>query len=132
VTLSKVDVLSVEISWLVTARPTNALDAIEIVAAPTVVHVLPSADMNPVTVPPLRVSFSHCGDAWLPPPMYVVAPPVADRVMNSRLPFGRASRMTCADPDAVVSRSMTPALANVLVFCRPVTRATICPSPLSG
>src|SRR5438552_7656657 len=132
VTLSKVDVLSVDVSWLVTARPAVALDAIEIAAVPIVVHVLPFADTAPVTVPPLRVSFSHCGDAWLLPAMKSVVPPVVDRIMNSMLPSGRASRITCAEPAAVVSRSITPPLAKVLVFCTRVTRATIWPSPLSG
>src|SRR5438093_4142235 len=88
VTLSNVDVLSVDVSWLVTARPMFALAPIDVGVLPTVVHVEPFADTEPVTVPPLRASLSHCGDPWLPPAMKLVAPPVDERVMNSRLPSG--------------------------------------------
>ena len=58
--------------------------------------------------------------------------PVLLRVMNSTSPVGRTSRITCAAFAAVDSRIITPAFAYGCVFARLTTRATICPSPLSG
>ena len=42
VTESNVDVLSVDVSWLVTMRPTSIVDGNETVVEPTGVHVAPS------------------------------------------------------------------------------------------
>src|SRR5260221_68062 len=93
-------------------------------------HTGPAADTEAVTLLQLRTSFSHAGVVCVAPAMNVVAAPVDGRVMNSIEPFGRTSRSTCADPASDVSRSITPALAYVFVFSRPVTLATICMSPL--
>jgi len=37
-------VVALDVVWLVTASPTNTVDAIEIVSVPTTVQVLPSDD----------------------------------------------------------------------------------------
>src|SRR5215510_11603156 len=92
VTLSNVEVLSVVVSMLVTASPIVALGDIAVVMLPTVVHEEPSAEMDPVTVLPLRESRSHAGAGWVAPAKYVVSPPVDERVMSSMLPSGRKSR----------------------------------------
>ena len=119
-------------SWLDTIRPTLALDANETVVLPTALQVVPSAEVEPMTVLPVRASFSQAGNGRDAPAMKLVAPPVVDRVMNSTLPSGRTSRTTLTEPAASVSRSITPTFAYALVFCSAVTRATICPSPLNG
>ena len=63
VTESNVDVLIVDMSWLVTMRPAEIADGNEIVVEPTCVHVEPFVDTDPVTVDPLRTSFSQTGAA---------------------------------------------------------------------
>src|SRR5262249_39413055 len=132
VTLSNVAGLSCVVSWLTTTSPIVAAAAIVVVVVPVVTHAAPSGATAAVTVPPRRVSFSHAGAAWVPPAMNVVAPPATARFMNSIDPFGRTSRTTCADPAVRVSRSITPAFAYMLVFCKLATRATISTSPLVG
>lgn len=67
-----------------------------------------------------------------PPPRYDVCPPLDDRVMNSRSPVGRTLSSTCAALAPVPARSITPALANELLFPILATRATTCVSPLTG
>jgi hypothetical protein len=67
--LSKVAVVSAEVVWLVTANPAFAVAAIATVTLPTGVHVVPSAETDPVNVDPLRVSFSQVGMAAVAPPM---------------------------------------------------------------
>ena len=99
---------------------------------PTAVHVVPSPDTEPITVPALRESFSQAGKVCDPPAMNAVEPPDEERVMNSMLPSGRTSRITCGESAAVVCRSMTPAFAYGFTFCSAVTRAISWPSPLSG
>jgi len=128
---SNVDVLIVDVSWLVTSIPAATADGNEIVVEPTCVHVEPSADTDPVTVVPLRVSFSHTGAAWTAPANQLVLPPLVERVMNSMSPVGRRSSTTCCEPAATDVRSMMPAFANELVFCTPTTRATMEPSPVN-
>ena len=63
VTESNVDVFSVDVSWLETMRPAEIADGNEMVVDPTGVHVVPSAEIDPVTVEPLRVSFNQTGAA---------------------------------------------------------------------
>ena len=125
---SNVDVLIVDVSWLVTIIPASIADGKAIVVEPTGVHVEPSADIDPVTVVPLRVSFSHTGAAWTAPASQLVLPPLVERVMNSMSPVGRRSSTTCCELAATDVRNMTPAFANELVFCTLTTRATIEPS----
>src|SRR5579862_1606391 len=105
--------------------PTLALAGNEMVVLPTVVHVEPSADTKPVTVEPERTSLSHTGAVSVAPASQDVWPPLADRVMNSMLPLGSTSRITCADPAVRSPRNITPAFALVFVFWMLVTRATI-------
>ena len=66
VTLSNVDVLSVLTSWLVTARPMLADAGIDVVVLPSVVHVVPLAETEAVTVLPLRASLSQAGIGCVP------------------------------------------------------------------
>ncbi len=122
---SNVAVFSCDVSWLVTMRPTSALVGRAIVVLPTVVHVEPSADMKPVTVVPERTSLSQTGAARVAPASHDVCPPLVDRVMNSMLPLGSTSRITCADPAVRSPRNITPAFALAFVFWMLVTRATI-------
>ena len=123
-TLSNAEVLRTDVSWLPTINPTLA-DVMATVVLPMTIQSDPFADTEPVAVLPVRASFSHVGGACDPLAMNVVAPPLDERAMNSMLPSGRTSSNTWGDPAAVVSRSMTPAFANVFVFCTAVTRDTI-------
>ena len=116
VTESNVDVLSVDVSWLLTTRPALIADGNEIVVEPTGFHVLPSAETEALTVEPVRTSFNHTGAASAALASQLVLPPLVDRVMNSMSPVGRTSRMTCCELDATEARSMIPALANEFVF----------------
>src|SRR5581483_1675309 len=66
------------------------------------------------------------------PDVCVLSPPVATRRWNAT-PFPDVTATSaCRDPGVSVSRIMTPALAHGSVLCTPVTRTTICPSPVSG
>ena len=67
-TLSKVEALSRAVSWLVTASPASVV-VIAMLVVPIWVQVLPLADTAPVTLVPLRVSFSQTGAACVPPAM---------------------------------------------------------------
>src|SRR6266436_6133995 len=86
-TVSKVDVFSVDGSWLVTARPklvsSNAEGNVE---EPTGVQSRPSEEMVPVTVSPVRARRSHTGTLCVAPPRYVMDPPLLVRAMNSMSP----------------------------------------------
>src|SRR5215471_18768232 len=123
-TESNVAVLIWDVSWLVTIRPTLTLAGSVMVVLPTAVHVSPSLDTEPVIVEPERTSFSHVGTGSVAPASHDVWPPFVDRVMNSMLPPGWASRMTCADPAVRSPRNISPALALLLVFVRLATCAT--------
>ena len=118
--------------WLVTIIPARALEGNVMVVLPTVVHVWPSTEMSPVIVVPARVSRSHTGGVCEAPASQEVCAPSLLRVMNSMLPLGSTSSMTCAADGLTDSRIITPAFAFELVFCRLRTRARISPSPLSG
>ncbi|HUP70653.1 MAG TPA: hypothetical protein VM142_12690, partial [Acidimicrobiales bacterium] len=104
------------VSWLVTTRPTRAELAIASVVVPTVVQLLPFDETKPVTVDPERTSFNHAGVGWDVLASQSVDPPFVERVMNSMLPPGFKSRITCAAFAAVDARSITPALAYELVL----------------
>src|SRR5262249_57535681 len=99
---------------------------------PTDTHLMPSLDTDAVTVDPDRDSCNHGCPEALPPARNVVAPPCADRVMNSRPPFGLTSSSTCGEAALPDWRSMMPAFANGDVTCSRSTRATIEPSPATG
>src|SRR4051794_7085106 len=105
-TLSNVDVLSVFTSWLGTRSPINADVGIVVVVLPTVVQVDPFEGSEPVTGSPDRTSLSHAGVGCVAPASHEVEPFVAERAMNSIVPSGRTSRMTCAAPAAVDPRSI--------------------------
>ena len=115
-TESNVDVLSVDVSTLLTIRPARMVDGKVIVVEPTCVHAEPSVETDPVTVDPLIDSFNHTGAACTAPESQLVLPPSAERVMNSMSPVGRRSRMTCCEFAATDPRSMIPAFANEFVF----------------
>ena len=67
-TLSNDEVLRTVTSWLVVTRPASVV-VIATLVVPIWLHVVPLADTDPVTVVPLRVSFSHPGVACVPPAM---------------------------------------------------------------
>ena len=92
-TLSNVDAFRTVASWLVTTRPMTAFDPIESVVLPTIRHVFPSAETDPTTVDPDRVSFNQVGRC-VEPLSHDVGPPATCRVMNSMLLFGFASMVT--------------------------------------
>src|SRR5262249_19062217 len=94
-TLSKTAVVSFVGSWLVPGSPIRGAPAPKFVV-PTCDHAEPSGETYPVTVMPVRVSFSHVGVACVPPIGQVVAAPVDGRVMNSSEPLGVTSRITSA------------------------------------
>ena len=60
---------------------------IAIVADPTDVHALPSADSYPVKVLPLRTNFTQRGGADVDPVRFCDAPPVDGRHCSAT-PFG--------------------------------------------
>src|SRR5689334_15587676 len=128
-TLSKTDSLRRFGSELVTTRPASASGGIDNMTLPTWVQFVPFADTDPVMVVPDRSSFTHVGGACTAVSRNVVSASVLGRIMNSRSLVGRRSRITCADPGFVDCRIITPALANVFVFCILRMRATIWPSP---
>ena len=111
VTESNVDVLLVVVSWLVTISPMEIVAGREIVVDPTGFHVTPSLEVDALTVEPLRTSLSHEGIPGVALPTMLAAAPVLARVMNSRLPFGVRSSMTCWELAASDARSMMPAFA---------------------
>ena len=76
---SNATVVAADVVWLVTARPTNTVDAIEIVSVPTTVHVLPFDDSDAVIVLPLRCSRTHRGGADVEPYVFTEVPLVALR-----------------------------------------------------
>ena len=59
VTLSNVAVHKDELLWLVSAKPTYAVDAMVNVAVPCCVQVTPSGERYPVNVFPLRTSLTQ-------------------------------------------------------------------------
>src|SRR5690349_4801346 len=130
--LSTDAVVSMPVSWLVTATPTLALPPRTTDVVPIGVHDVPSDDTSPENVDPLRASRSHTGSVREAPARNVVDAPEAGRAMNSMPPSGRTSRMRCADPGSTVSRHMIPAFANTFVFRSDATRTTICPFPAAG
>src|SRR5438034_9808723 len=68
VTLSKVAVLSLVLSWLVTARPTVKGEVIAmVVAAPMGVQVFPSGEKKPLRVLPVLTTRTQTGMTPLPP-----------------------------------------------------------------
>src|SRR5206468_3629931 len=128
-TLSKVDAFRTVASWLVTTRPMTAFAATESVVLPTVRQSDPSAEIDPTIVDPDRVSFSQVGRACEALLSHDVTALVDGRVMNSIWLAGSTSSITCAAFAASDSRLITPAFAFAFVFCKFVTRATICASP---
>ena len=58
-TPSNVEVFTVPLTWLVTARPINVLDGKDTVADPIGVHVTPSGDAEAANVEPVRTSLSQ-------------------------------------------------------------------------
>src|SRR5512143_2359279 len=122
---SKVAVVSTPEAWLVTASPMSPPVRFATSTLPTIVQFEPSTDTQPTKVFERRCSLSHVGIAWKPPATKVVVPPSAVRAMNSMPPSGFTSRSTCGDEAEVDDRSISPAFAYGLVFCRLVTRAII-------
>jgi hypothetical protein len=101
------------------------------VTAPTCVQVCPSGELEPVNVLPLRTIFTHHGAAVLVSLVSEVVPLLLARTCQVVVLSGAMLMSTFLLPASSESRNITPALARALVFCTDVTRATICPSPVS-
>src|SRR5436190_216310 len=114
-TLSNTDVLSLVLSWLVTASPPSVWNGNDTWMLPIAVHVKPSGDTDAVNNCSARSSISHCGCAQVLPAMNSVGHPVAVRATNSAQPSGLTLSMTCLASPAVPSRNMMPAFANAFV-----------------
>jgi len=97
-TLSNVDVLSVVVSWLVTASPTSTLAPIVTPVDPIWVHDVPLSEREATIVEPLRDSFSQTGAACVADAMNAVVDPVDERARNSIVPDGRRSTRAFAAP----------------------------------
>ena len=81
---------------------------------------------------PMRSSFTQYGALFSVPTWLTVAAPAASRRWKS-VPLPCVTSMKAlGEPGVNVSRIITPALADVEVFCRLLTRATMKPSPFSG
>ena len=61
-----------------------------------------------------------------------LVPPVEGRRWKDAPFAGVMTVIACLEPASRVSRSITPALAQALVFSMEATRATIWPSPVRG
>src|SRR5512140_163307 len=97
--LSNVDVVSCDVSWLVTASPAPIIVVVEKTGTevlPIGDHVDPSDETAASTCCPVRVSRSHTGAGADRPAMNVVLAPWLVRAMNSISPVGRTSRITFA------------------------------------
>src|SRR5262245_35133378 len=90
---------------------------VTVTADPTVVQVVPLAEIDAVNVLPDRTSFTQYGAAMpVCDPPSAAEPPVVDRYSNFAPLEGVIYKPAYADPAARVSRIMTPALAETWVF----------------
>jgi hypothetical protein len=129
--LVNVAVARVETLWLVTARPTYTVAAIAMVSLPIRVQLIPVVDRYAENFEPCRTNRTQYGAVPVPPEVIVLDPPVVTRRWNAK-PFPGVTLANAFRDVAVnVSRIMTPALAQELVFWSVATRATISPSPVS-
>src|SRR5436190_14245032 len=78
---------------------------------------------------PARSSLTQYGDAAAAPVVLVLVPLLVVRRWNARPLLYEISMNACAEPASSVSRIMTPAFTQALVFWTAATRATIDPSP---
>ena len=81
--------------------------------------------MKPVNVVPVRTSLTQYGVAAPVTLVAVVVPPVEVRRWKEAVPVGLTSIMASVELAARDSRIMTPAFAQVFVFCTLATRAMI-------
>lgn len=132
VTLSKVSVPTVELTWLVTASPAYTVEPIGMVACAYCVHVEPFAERYAVNVQPARTSLTHTGAEPAPPEVELLAPPAAPRHVNDSPWPGVSAPIACREPALRSSRIITPASAHGSVASWLATRATMLPSPVVG
>src|SRR5262245_19092037 len=131
-TLSNVPAVTTPLLWLHTPSPMKTLAAIEMVALPTAVQVVPLVERSAVNVVPLRVRRTQYGAVNPATDVFVGCAPVVVPRMNSMPAPGVSSSMACVEGPLNVSRIITPALANWFVFWIETTRAVIDPLPVSG
>src|SRR5687768_7978705 len=110
-TVSKVDVFSTVVEWLVTDMPAYTAAGSEVVVRPTSVQTEPLLLHEATTVAPARASFSQTGTLAGGDASSVVDPPVTLRIMNSSPPPGRTLSSTCGAFAVSAPRSIRPALA---------------------
>ena len=116
VTLSKAEVQATVLLWLVTARPIKTLAAIGIVAVPTEVQLIPSAEMEAVKVLPLRARRTQYGATGPATVVPTAVAPVVSRCWNAAPEPGVTNISAYVESAARLSRIITPALAHTLVF----------------
>ena len=126
-------------SWLHTARPIRTGLVIVIVwAVPNCVQVLPSGEIEPVKLLPLRSTLTQYGAAIAGAGLssLVEAPLAVKRrwklaPLPALVPPGVMGMKAWVEPVSTLWRIITPALAQTLVLTMLSTRATIEPSPVS-
>jgi hypothetical protein len=104
VTFSNVEVFKVPFTWLQTARPMYTVVPMLIVCDPTVVQLTPSADLEPVSVFPLRTRRTQYGAVPREPEVKELLPPVVERQISSGA-LGMRSMIACLEPAVRVSRN---------------------------
>src|SRR5262245_10022925 len=101
------------------------------VSEATSVQALPVVDTYPEKVEPVRTGRTQDGAAPVRPGVLTLMPGAGRRWNDRPLP-GVTAINACRDVAVNVSRIITPALAQLSVFCNDSTCARISPSPVSG
>src|SRR3569623_3801539 len=131
---SKSAVVVVEPLCDVMARPSSGVAAklANVTGAPTCVQVTRSLDPEPVNVFPARTNRSHRGTLLPATTAEAVVPPVVRRSVMVAPEVGVIASRTMVAFAAVLSRNISPALANGSVFTRLFTLTIAVPSPAMG
>ena len=87
-----------------------------IVSDPTSVQLIPSDELYPENEFPLRTTLTQYGATTLTPEVFMVPPPVVSRRWKATPLPGVRTIMAWVELAARLSRIMTPALAQGLVF----------------
>src|SRR4030042_842246 len=102
------------------------------VSVPTIVHVEPLAEMDPVQLPAiLRSIFTQYGATIPAESVFKLVAPVPGRRWKEAPEPGVTTIIACEESGLSVSRIITPALAQTFVLSTLWTLAIIEPAPVS-
>ena len=118
------------LSCEVTQRPKYTWLGSDIVTEPTEVQLTPSGEVYPRNRLPTRVSRTQYGATTCGPAVRLLPPPAEMRRWKEVPLPGVITIIACREFAVSDCRIMTPALAESFVFCTPLTRARISPSPV--